>query len=984
MANEQAKALLADPSFWQQPEAQRIEKLSSIDQDFKAFSPENKAKALKLAEPKYRKTEEPPSPLRQIGTSLKNAAIGGLRTGLAVGSAGAIGGRELVEGLIGAQVEQAKKAKESYGKKDYLGAAESALGAAVPLYGPLIQQTAEKATEGKRPYEAFTDLALSLIPLGGAEEAVAERAGTLAVRSAERAAPPPAPKEPPPLPVKRQVPTYEPKSAGPVRPPLRAKKEITTTTPPPTAKDAAARPPTQTATKPLWEMSPEELDQAKQSASKSDREELVEAFGEEGAKRYQRLERTANSTTKPEDITSKAYDELTAMEEKLTEEQRNKLYGIGGEDRSSAESIQEYRRALGSLDWSSPEDLGNSLKWAVTKVGEKENPAEMTPSEQVAYSTLRHAMQESGKIGWDPLVVSQSALKAASKRFSPEDAAFMLRRYGRTTNAQPPPVGELPPPSTTPPPTAKQEPPPPKAEASKAEETAPPPTAPTPPPAGGPSKAYGEASWTRVSDIKADPKRFQFKHKAIGKGGTTDKLRDVETFDPLQSGSIAVWRDPKDGNLYVVNGHHRLELAQRTDSPYISTVEIPAKTAEEARTKGALINIGEGNGDPIDAARVFKQGGMDAKYLNKLGISPKSTLMKQGLALAKLIDPILDMVGSGDIEEGKGAVIGELLSNPAQQKAAVELLKKAKKRGKKLDDAEFREAIRLQVERAPIEKKTQSTLFGDEETERSYALELGEISSYIKDQIATEKRLFGTVGKQGVAQRLGETGNVIQAEANKARSEQAAQVQHLYDKLSGMSGPVSEALDAAAKELADGRPAREVKDRAYERVRAALESDLSQIHAGRTGSTGAGVPGVGEQGSSAPPRPREIEPDLFSSQEPPGIQEPPNRRSGGGVSTNADKILAAMQKLEPEHFKNGVPITVSRLRKALPDMTEDEFNQAALELRKQQKVFLPLTSSRISAEAEGQALIREGDKVYGAIATRESAPDLFASQEPPK
>lgn len=246
MANEQAKALLQDPSFWQQPESAQIEKLASIDKDFAKFSPQDRARALKLSEPKYRKTEQPPSALRQIGTSLKNAAIGTGRMALA-GYTG-IGANELAEGMIQSHVGQAKKAREAYQKGDYVGATESALGAAVPFYGPLIEESAEKATTGKRPWEAFTDLAQAVIPLG-VEEAFAGRAGAVAkvAEEAPKAAPKP-PAQPPPLPsrvipkkvtqpplkppTERSWELQGPTERGPVRPPVKRQAAAATSEPP--------------------------------------------------------------------------------------------------------------------------------------------------------------------------------------------------------------------------------------------------------------------------------------------------------------------------------------------------------------------------------------------------------------------------------------------------------------------------------------------------------------------------------------------------------------------------------------------------------------------------------------------------------------------------------------------------------------------------------------------------------------------------------
>lgn len=379
-----------------------------------------------------------------------------------------------------------------------------------------------------------------------------------------------------------------------------------------------------------------------------------------------------------------------------------------------------------------------------------------------------------------------------------------------------------------------------------------------PPPATPLQKAQsalrgGAVTEMPVSEIQVDPKRFQFKQKAIGKSGTTEELKDVEEFDPEKAGVVSVWEDPKDGKTYVVNGHHRLDLAKRAGyEGNLLVQKLKAKDASEARLKGALINIAEGRGEAMDAAKVFREGKLEAKDLKRYAIAANGTIAKQGMALSKL-DPVLfEKASTGELPEGKAAIIGELLDTPAKQDAAVKLLEQADKRGKKLTDSEFREVVRLQVGRASTVKKTEQTLFGDIESEHNVALELGQVSDYIKQQLRSEKSLFGRVGTEGASKRLGETGNVIKAEENKARSEEVAQVQELYERLSKSSGPIAEALDSAAKELADGQSTAEVKSRAYDRIRDTLRTEVSALNGGGKTGVRPGVAGArGERGSQA-------------------------------------------------------------------------------------------------------------------------------------
>jgi hypothetical protein len=88
------------------------------------------------------------------------------------------------------------------------------------------------------------------------------------------------------------------------------------------------------------------------------------------------------------------------------------------------------------------------------------------------------------------------------------------------------------------------------------------------------------------------------------------------------------------------------------------------------------------------------------------------------------------------------------------------------------------------------------------------------------------------------------------------------------------------------------------------------------------------------------------------------------------ASTNAaDEVLEAVHTLEPVR---GVPVSTLRLRNHFPKMTKQEFDSAALELRKQQKVILSLHADPHNlAQEEKDSLIEGHDGTYYvAIAIR--------------
>src|SRR5262249_41271802 len=99
-----------------------------------------------------------------------------------------------------------------------------------------------------------------------------------------------------------------------------------------------------------------------------------------------------------------------------------------------------------------------------------------------------------------------------------------------------------------------------------------------------------------IEQLHVDPSRFQFKTAVDPQTGAGRELQDVP-FNRQLAGVVSVWRDPSDGKTYVVNGHHRFDLAQRDGNVKDLDVRfIKAPDAESARAIGALTNIAEGRG----------------------------------------------------------------------------------------------------------------------------------------------------------------------------------------------------------------------------------------------------------------------------------------------------------------------------------------------------------------------------------------------------
>ncbi len=329
-----------------------------------------------------------------------------------------------------------------------------------------------------------------------------------------------------------------------------------------------------------------------------------------------------------------------------------------------------------------------------------------------------------------------------------------------------------------------------------------------------------------VAELHADPKRFQYKMSATSAAGTSDLLHGRKWNDAL-AGVISVWRDPADGKVYVVNGHHRFELASGSGVPAMNVLMLEAPTAEAARSIGAMQNIAEGRGTPMDAAKFFRDSGFTPADLDRIGISMGEATAANGIALSRLADPIFDDVVTGKLRLNRAIAIGKATDVPEEQEAILKLVERAEARGRKVSDDTVDELARM-AKGAGSHTDFQQTLFGTQAETRNLALEKAEVSSYIREQIGREKRIFGSVADEKKAAQLGSAGNRINAAKNREIATNAAQAQELYDRLSTRAGDVDTILNRAAQQLAEGKetPAA-IKQRAYDDVRKALSETLT-------------------------------------------------------------------------------------------------------------------------------------------------------------
>jgi hypothetical protein len=221
----------------------------------------------------------------------------------------------------------------------------------------------------------------------------------------------------------------------------------------------------------------------------------------------------------------------------------------------------------------------------------------------------------------------------------------------------------------------------------------------------------------------------------------------------------------------------------------------------------------------------------------------KGNLAQDGLALAQLNPTLFGAVARGDISVPRGILIGSKVPEPTQQYGLIKLLDHARASGKRVTDDTVAELADM-VTAAPTHTATEQTLFGQETTTTSLALEKAELLSQLRNRLVDEKNLFGKVGRQGAAETLAQAGNVIDVTQSQTRSQQAAQVLALFDRLKNVTGPISDAVNSAVAQIAGGARASIVRERLYRQ----LLADLPTLLRGAEGAgavTGPGVSGPG-------------------------------------------------------------------------------------------------------------------------------------------
>jgi len=326
-----------------------------------------------------------------------------------------------------------------------------------------------------------------------------------------------------------------------------------------------------------------------------------------------------------------------------------------------------------------------------------------------------------------------------------------------------------------------------------------------------------------VGSLKTDAKRFQYKVKDIDADGVTQELKSVGKWNPELAGALLVWRDPENGIDYVVNGHHRHDLANRLRADSLNVRYIDAKDALEARARGALANIAEGRGSSIDAAKYLRDTGHDVAHLKNAGISLSGKVAFEATILKNLADKPFQMVTQGTLEESKAIAVAKHLKDHDLQNALFKKLEDREEDGKEWNTREIETAAKKMGNAGKYVEKGQD-LFGMFEDEHSTFDQEVELEAHVARFLGQEARDFRAISSQKRADRVSDAGNTLAVDENLKRAIAAEAAAANFEREAGLRGPISALIKEHAAELAQAKTKKQkeaVKEKTFASIKEA-------------------------------------------------------------------------------------------------------------------------------------------------------------------
>lgn len=333
-------------------------------------------------------------------------------------------------------------------------------------------------------------------------------------------------------------------------------------------------------------------------------------------------------------------------------------------------------------------------------------------------------------------------------------------------------------------------------------------------------------------EIFVDAETYQFKKS--DEEGVTDRLEGVKEWDPYQAGIVMVFEDAA-GKRFIVDGHQRLALAKRLgkdqDGIELNAFVIREKdgfTPASAREIAARVNISQGTGTALDAAKVLRAASETGDgFIDTL--PPNSALVRNARGLANLDDVSFRMVIDEMIDEKYGAIVGELISDAAAQAAVIRALVKAKPSN--VNQARF---MINDMKAAGFTKTKTQDLFGGHTVTESLFKERAKVIDSAMKKIKKDKSIFKTLAEQ--ESRIAGAGNKLDRDANLLRLSDDEKTLAALTSLANAKGPVSDAINDAARRVKSGESIQRATRDILPELRRSGKSELNA----RSSDDGAG------------------------------------------------------------------------------------------------------------------------------------------------
>lgn len=348
-----------------------------------------------------------------------------------------------------------------------------------------------------------------------------------------------------------------------------------------------------------------------------------------------------------------------------------------------------------------------------------------------------------------------------------------------------------------------------------------------------------QAQTVRTETIQAAPEIYQYKAGTDAQG-VTGTLKGVDSYRPGLAGSLLV-HERLDGTRYVVNGHHRLELARRTGTPEVSVYvirEADGVTEADARAVGAIMNISEGRGTAVDAAKIMREYDLDEDGIRSLGVSLRESVAQRGLALARLEDGLFAGVANGTISENAGVAAGEAFMDADKQRAFIRSAGRAGLRTAGIEKLRAY-AAQLQGEETVREQGNQISWLQDDAAfaaaERRADITLG-----VQRALRSEKSVFAKVGRESSERILREAGMTVSAKDAKDAAKIADAAARIVEQMAPLAGTrINGIIRTQAAEMESGRTLQEAVAEASKEVRNLMRTG-EIFNEGREGRNKAG------------------------------------------------------------------------------------------------------------------------------------------------